>query len=121
VFQKLANVANPAVAQVIDVVHRADVLAQLQQVPDGAVKIVWIKRTLIKTGRILIFEQLDVEFQTPDAGEVVLAGIEEHAMKQGCRRVQRRRITGPQLAVNLVYDFLWSLHEIAAPRLDDHE
>ena len=34
VFQQLAHRADAPVAQVIDVVHRADVLAQLQQVAD---------------------------------------------------------------------------------------
>ena len=37
VFEQFAHRANAAVAQVIDVVHRADALAQLQQVPDGVV------------------------------------------------------------------------------------
>src|ERR1035438_3287131 len=36
VFQQLAHRAHAAIAQVIDVVHRADTLAQLEQVLDGA-------------------------------------------------------------------------------------
>ena len=53
VFQQFADRANAAVAQVIDVVHRADALAQLQQVADGAVEIFRIERALVERGGVL--------------------------------------------------------------------
>ena len=48
VFQQFADRAHAAVAQVIDVVHRADVLAQLQQVTDGAVEIFRLERAVVE-------------------------------------------------------------------------
>src|ERR1017187_7604355 len=41
--------------------HRADVLAQLEQVADGPVKIVRLQRAVIELGGVLALEQLDVE------------------------------------------------------------
>ena len=41
VFEQLANRAHAAIAKVIDVVDGADVLAQLEQVLDGRVKVRW--------------------------------------------------------------------------------
>ena len=48
VFQQFAHRAHAAVAQVIDIVHRADALAQLQQVLDGGVEIFRIERALVE-------------------------------------------------------------------------
>ena len=48
VFQQLAHRAHAAVAQVIDVVHRADAPAQLQQVLDGGAEIFRIERALVE-------------------------------------------------------------------------
>src|ERR1700686_4540674 len=81
IFQQLANRADAAIAQVIDVIHRADVLTQLQQVLDRRVEIVRIKRALLEARRFLIFKQLDVELQAAHTREVILARIEEHALK----------------------------------------
>src|SRR5262249_13477727 len=46
VFEQFAHRTHAAVAKVIDVVHRADVLAQLQQVSDGGVEIFRLERTV---------------------------------------------------------------------------
>ena len=120
VLQQLADRAHAAVAEVIDVVHRADVLAQLQQVPDGRVEIIRLQRAVFEVGCILALEQLDVELQAAHAGEVVLPRIEEHAVEERCRGVQRRRIARTQLAVDLDQRFLRRLHRIAAQRRTDH-
>ena len=101
VLQQLTDRAHAAVAQVIDVVHRTDVLAQLQQVTNGAVEILRLQRAMVQVGGIFTLKQLDVELQASHAREVVLARIEEHAVEKRGRRVQRRRIARPQLAINL--------------------
>ena len=110
IFQQLANRAHAAIAKVIDVVYRADVLAQLEQVLDGRVEVGGIKRALFQARRLLVLEQLDVELQPAHAREIVLARIEEHALEQCRRRVERRRIAGAQLAINLDQRFRWRSH-----------
>ena len=116
VLQQLADRAYAAVAKVIDVVHRADVLAQLEQVPDGSVEIFRLQRAVIEVGGVFAVEQLDVELQAAYAREVVLPRIEEHAVEERRRGVQRRRIARTQLAVDLDQRFLRRLHRIAAQR-----
>ena len=69
---------------------------------------------------VLVLEQLDVELHAADAREIVLARIEEHAVEQGGRRVQRRRIAGTQLAVDFDQRFVRRLHRIALQGLADH-
>ncbi len=120
VFEQLANRSNPAVAQVIDVVHCADVLAQLEQILDRRVKIRGIKGALFQARRILVFEQLDVELQPSHAREVILARIEEHALEQRRSCVQRRRIARPQFAINFDQSFRWTDNGIAAQGLADY-
>ena len=119
VLHQLADRANAAVAEVIDIVHRADVLAQLEQVRDGRVEILGIERALVERGRFLVLEQLDVELQAAHAREVILARIEEHAVEQSGRGVEGRRIAGTQLAVDFDQGFLRSLDRIALQRLAD--
>ena len=104
----------------IDVVDRANILAQFEQVLDGRVKVVGIEGALIETRRFLVLKQLDVELQPAHAREVILPRIEEHALEQCRRRVQRRRITGTQFAINLDQSFRWTGDRIAPQRLADH-
>ena len=64
VLQQLTNGADAAIAEMIDIIHLADVLAQLEQVRNNAVEIRRFKNTLIeRRGEI----QLDVELQPADA------------------------------------------------------
>ena len=120
VFQQFADGTHTAIAEVIDVVNRADILAQFQQVLDRRVKIVRIKRALIEAGRFLILKQLDVELEPAHAREIVLARIEEHALEQRRRRIQRRRIARAQLAVDFNQGFRRTGDRIAPQRLADH-
>ena len=94
----------------IDVVYRADVLAQLQQVTDGAVEVFRLQRAVLQLGGVFALEQLYVELQAAYPREVVLAGVEEHSVEQRRRRVERRRIARTQLAVDLDQRFLRRLH-----------
>ena len=119
VLQQLAYRANAAVAEVIDVVHRADVLAQLEQVADGSVEVFRLQRAVVEVGRVFALEQLDVELQAAHPREVVLPRIEEHSVEQRSRGVERRRIARTQLAVDLDQRFLRRLDRIAAQRLAD--
>src|SRR5208283_5462154 len=94
-------------------------LSQLEQVLDGCVEIVGIERALLEAGRFLVLEQLDVEFQAAYAREIVFARVEEHALEQcGCR-IERGRIAGAELAVDLDQRFRRSRDRIAAQRLAD--
>src|SRR5579859_2783076 len=120
VFHQFAHRAYAAVAKVINVVHRANALAQLQQITDGRVEVFRIKRALVEVRGFVLVIQLDVELQAAHAAEVVLARVEEHAVEQRRRRVQRRRIAGAQLAVDLDQRLLRRLYGIAAQRRADH-
>ena len=60
-----------------------------------------IEHALVERGRIGLVVQLDVELHAADAREVVLPRVEEHALEQLGGGVERRRIAGTQLAVDL--------------------
>ena len=79
----------------IDVIYRADILAQLEQVPDGRIEVIRFQGAIVQLGRILVFKQLDVELQPAHTRKVIFARIEKHAVKERRRRVQRRRIARP--------------------------
>src|ERR1017187_1769857 len=114
VLQQLADRAHAAIAQMIDVVHRADTLAQLQQVLDGALEVFGIERALVERRGVGTVIQLDVELHAPDARKIVLARVEEHALEQLGRRIHRRRIAGTQLAVNFDQRVALVLHGVLA-------
>src|SRR6202012_5965858 len=119
VLHQLTDSAHAAVAEVIDVVHYADVLAQLKQVTDGAVEVFRRQGALVELGRVLVLVELDVELQTAYAGEVVLAGIEEHAFEQRSGGIEGRRIAWTQFAVDLNQRFFRLAHRIAAQSVGD--
>src|ERR1043165_2372876 len=98
VLQELAGRAHAAVAEVVDVVDAADVLAQAEQVVDDDEEVLGAHR-LLRHRRVEV--ELDVELEAAHAREVVLAGVEEHAFEQRLGRLQRRRIAGAHAAVDL--------------------
>src|ERR1019366_3331221 len=98
VLEELAHRADAAIAQMIDVVHRADVLAQLEQVPDGSDKVGRVEGSRVKRS---LQAEFDVELQPAHAAEIVFARVEEHAVKQGRGRLERRRISRAQLSIDL--------------------
>src|SRR5205085_11886923 len=106
--------AQGTVAQVIDIVHRTEALAQLQQVANGGVEVIGIESAFFQIGSIVLVIELDIEFQAPDAAEVVFARIKEHAMEQGRGGIQSGRIARTQLAINLDQGFLWGLDRVTA-------
>src|SRR5581483_6806969 len=101
VFHQLTHGAHTAVAEVVDVVHDADIFAQLQQVLDRCVEVFRRQSATVEWRGVLVLIQLDVELQTAYAREVVLARIEEHSFKERSRSIDRWRIAGAQLAVDL--------------------
>ncbi len=90
VFEQFAHRAHAAVAEVIDIVHRADALAQFQQVADGVVEIFGMQdaRIVIRAVGLLAHRRLgrivnlDRELHAAHAREIVLARVEEHALEQ---------------------------------------
>src|SRR5207249_4105435 len=94
-------------------------LAQFQQILDGRVEVVRFQRAVVELGRVLIFKQLDVELQPAHARKVVFARIEKHAVKQRRRSIQCRRITWPQLAVDLDQRFLRRIYRVTLQGLAD--
>ncbi len=87
ILHQLANRAYPAIAQVIDIVHHADVLAQLEQVANRSVEVFRCQRTVVEALSRLILVQLNIELQAADPRKIILAGIEEHAFEQRRRGV----------------------------------
>src|SRR2546427_3480069 len=120
VLKQFANSAHAAVAEVIDIVDAADVFAQFQEIANGAVKILRVEGAPVEIGSVLVFEKLDIEFETAHARKIILPRIEKHSVEQGSRGVERRGISWPQLAVNLDQRFLRSLNGIAAQSLTEH-
>ncbi len=113
VLHQLAHGAHAAIAQVIDVVHHADVAAQLEQVANGRVEVLGSQSAVIEARRVLVFIELDVELQPAHAREVVLARVEEHAFEQRRRGIERRRIARPQLAVDFDQRLFRLAHRVA--------
>ena len=120
VFEQLAHRANAAVAQVIDVVDRADTPAQLQQVLDGVDEVLLIERPLVERRGIDFVVQLDVELHAAHARKVVLARVEEHALEQLRGGVERRRIARTQLAVDFEQRVVLALDRILSQRDGNH-
>ena len=120
VFEQFAHRAHAAVAEVIDVVHRADTAAQLEQVLDGGFEIFAIERALIERRGVGPFVQLDVELHAADAREIVLARVEEHALEELGGGIERRRIAGTQLAVDFDQRFVLRLDAVLADGGRDH-
>ena len=119
VLHQLTDSANAAVAEMIDVIHVADVLAQLEQVANGRVEVIRSQGALVELRSVLVLVELDVELQPAHAREIVLALIEEHAFEQSRRRIQRRRVAWPQLAVDFDQRFFRLAHRVAAQRVGD--
>src|SRR6185437_10509191 len=114
VLEQLAHRAHAAVAEMVNVVHRPLAAPQLEQVADGGEEVLRIEGALVERGGVGAVVQLDVELQAPDAAEVVFPGVEEHALEQRARGVQRGRISRTQLPVDLDQRFLVGLDRVLA-------
>ena len=116
VLQELADRADAAVAQVIDVVHVLRVLPQLELVLDDLVEVLRVQDLLVERR---VQPELGVQLETADAREVVLLRVEEHVLEQRPRAVERRRIAGPQAAVDLDQRLFVRADRILLQRLAD--
>jgi len=67
------------VSEMVDVVHHADVFAQLEQVLDGRDEVRCLQRAIVQRR---IQPHLDVEFQAADAAEIVFARIKNIPRKR---------------------------------------
>ena len=113
IFEQLADRTDTAIAEMINVVHLADVLAQLQKISDDRIKVGRLQDALLERRREI---QLDVELQSAHFRKIVLARVEEHAFEEGSRSFERRRIAGAQLAINFNQSFLRRLDRVLAQR-----
>ena len=75
------------------------ILAHLQDVADDFNEIMRREQRVFDpiTLRLAHF---DIELQTPDAREIKLARVEEHAFEQAIRGLHGRRIAGAHLAID---------------------
>ena len=115
VFEQFAHRAHAAVAQVIDVVHRADALAQLQQVLDGVDEVLLDRACACRAAlRPRLSYSLMLNFMRPTREKSYLRGVEEHALEQLGGGIEGRRIAGTQLAVDLEQRVVLRLDRIFA-------
>ena len=78
VLKQFTNRTNPAVSEMIDVIHLTDVFTQLQQIRNDGIKICGFQDALLQRRRQI---QLDVELQPADPRKIVLARVEEHSFE----------------------------------------
>jgi len=116
-FEQFADRANAAVAEMVDVIHNADVFAQLEEILDRRHEVRRIQGAIVERR---VQPHLDVEFQAADAAEIVLPRIEEHAAEKIRGRFECRRIAGAQLAIDFDQRFLRRANRILVQRARKH-
>ena len=117
VLQELADGPDPAVAQVIDVVHILRILPQFQLVLQHLVEILRVQDLLVERR---LEPELGVQLEPAHAREVVLLRVEEHVLEQRPRAVERRRIAGTEAPVDLDQRFLVRPDGVLLQRLSDN-
>ena len=102
IFQQLADRANAAIAEVIDIVRLSTrlVLAHLQKVGNDFDRIARREQRIVDAVALRA-AHLDVELQSADARQVKPARVEEHAFEQAISRRHGRRVAGTHLAIDL--------------------
>ena len=98
VFQQLADRPHAPVAQVVDVVREPAAEFDLEQAPHHVHDVLAPERLDVEVGVDL---ELLVDHEPPDLGEIVAAGIHEHAPEERTGRVHRGRIAWAEPAVDL--------------------
>ena len=116
VGEKLAHRAHATAAQVVDVVDQALFTLEFEEMPDRGDEIL--------AGHDAVFVrdvqiELEIDFMTPNAAEVILFRVEEHAFEHALGIRHGRRISGAQLAVDVLEGFFLVVRRILAQRLDD--
>ena len=77
------------------------------------------QRAVVEVRGVLVLVELDVELEAAHAREVVLARIEEHAFEERGGGVERRRVAGTQLAVDLDQRLFRLADRVAAQGVGD--
>ena len=113
VLEQFADRPDPAVAEVVDVVDRRRVAAQLQQELDDLVEILRVQDLLVERGAQA---QLRVQLQAADPREVVLLRVEEHVLEERPRALLGRRVAGPEPLVDLDERLAVRLDRVLAQR-----
>ena len=116
VLEELPDRADTTIAEVVDVVHVGGIAPQLEQVPQHLVEILRVQDLFVERR---VQSELRVELEAADPREVVLLRVEEHVLEERARAVERRRIAGPQAAVDLDERFLVRVDRIFLERLAD--
>ena len=98
VLHELADRAHAPVAEVVDVVDHAAAVAQLDQVADRLEDVALGEDLGLDR---LVDLELVVQLEPADLRQVVALGVEEQVVEQRLRRVEGRRIAGPQAPVDL--------------------
>ena len=104
VLHQLADRANAAVAEVVDVVDRAAAVLQLDEVTNGLEDVLRGEDLRVERGALLLGEvlvELVVQLEAADLREVVALGVEEQVVEEGLRRLERRRIARAEAPVDL--------------------
>ena len=101
VLDELADRANAAVAEVIDVVDRAAAVLQLDEVTNGLEDVLRGQHRVSSAGLLVgMSVELVVQLEAADLGEVVALGVEEQVVEELLRRLERRRIAGAEATIN---------------------
>ena len=98
VLEQLADRADAAVGEVVDVVDLALAVLEVHQLLDDR------EDVLLAQGRDRVLgveAEAHVELDPADGGQVVALGIEEQAVEQGVRGLARRRLAGAHDAVDV--------------------
>ena len=104
VLHQLADRADAAVAEVVDVVDRAAAVLQLDEVTNGLEDVLRREDLRVERGALLLGEvlvELVVQLEAADLREVVALGVEEQVVEERLRRLERRRITRAEAPVDL--------------------
>ena len=116
VRDQLADRADAAVAQVVDVVHVAAALVQLDEVADDGDEVLLREHRLARRRREA--EAL-VDLVAAHAAEVVALGREEEPLDRLLGRLLVRRVAGPQQRVDLLERLVLALGRVLRERVLD--
>ena len=103
ILEELPDGPHAAIAQMIDVVHGADVLGKLQRILDDLVEVLRLKRAMFQRR---VEAELYVELQPSHLGKIVLARVIEHPLEESRRRLNGGRVPRTLLSIDLDKRFL---------------
>ena len=120
VLHQLADRADAAVAEVVDVVDRAAAVLQLDEVAHRLEDVLRREHREIERRALVLRHvavELVVQLEAADLAEVVALGVEEQVVEERLRRLERRRIARAEAAVDLEDRVLLRLHLVGEERV----